>query len=305
LTPWFAAKAVVVVGGLFWGAQRLGDLLVLGMAKERVLSRSGNVLFGKLARVALFTAAVLFSLAFLGVDVTALAVLSGAIGLGLGFGLQKIVSNYVAGLILLLDKSIKPGDVIELDFGAGPVRGEVTELAGRYTAITLRAGTETLVPNEFLISTAVNNWSHTSNNVQVRLPVGVAYTTDVERAVELCATAAQLTPRVLTMPAPVCLIAGFGDSAVDLEVRFWIKDSERGVRNVSSDVYLEIWKQFRTHKIEIPFPQRDLHIRSSVAVPFVDLANADAYENKDRRAAPTGGEALSGAVPAQRSEPEG
>jgi small-conductance mechanosensitive channel len=297
LTPWFALKAVVVVGGLFWGAQRVGDLLVLGMANERVLSRSGNVLFGKLTRVALVAAATLFSLAFLGVDVTALAVLSGAVGLGLGFGLQKIVSNYVSGLILLLDKSIKPGDVIELDFGAGRVRGEVTELAGRYTAITLRTGTETLVPNEFLISTAVNNWSHTSNNVQVRLPVGVAYTTDVERAVELCSLAAQRTPRVLAIPTPTCLIAGFGDSSVDLEVRFWIKDSERGVKNVSSDVYLEIWKQFRAHGIEIPFPQRDLHLRSSVAVPFVEIAKAEVGEREDKRPTAPGNSSTAAAIP--------
>lgn len=267
ITPWFAIKSIAIVGGLFWGAQKLGDLLAVTMANERVLTRSGSALFNKLLRAALFAAAAILSLAFLGVDTTALAVLSGAIGLGLGFGLQKVVSNYVAGLILLLDRSIKPGDVIELDFGTGPVRGEVTELAGRFTAITLRSGTETLIPNEFLISTAVNNWSHSSRNVQVRLPVGVAYSTDVERAMALSAGAAARAPRVLPYPAPVCLIVGFGDSAVEFEVRFWISDSESGVKNVSSGVYLEVWKSFRENGIEIPFPQRDLHIRSSIDLP--------------------------------------
>lgn len=268
ITPWFALKSIAIVGGLFWGAQKLGDILAITISNERVLTPSGGALFSKLLRAALFTAAVILALAFIGVDTTALAVLSGAIGLGLGFGLQKVVSNYVAGLILLLDRSIKPGDVIELDFGTGSVRGEVTELAGRYTAITLRTGTETLIPNEFLISTAVNNWSHSSRNVQVRLPVGVAYSTDIEKVIELSAAAAARAPRVLSYPAPVCLIVGFGDSSVELEVRFWIMDSERGVKNVSSGVYLEVWKSFRENGVEIPFPQRDLHIRSSVEVPL-------------------------------------
>lgn len=264
ISLWFVIRAIVVVGGLFWVAQRIGDLLERGIAGERVLSRSGHVLFAKLARAALMAAALLFSLAFLGVDVTALAVLSGAVGLGLGFGLQKIVSNYISGLILLMDKSIKPGDVIEVDLATGRVRGEVTELAGRYTAITLRTGTETLIPNEVLISSPVINWSHTSRDVQIRIPVGVAYSTDVEAAIALCVEAARAVPRVLKAPEPVCFINGFGDSSVDLEVRFWIRDAERGVRNVSSQVYLEVWKRFQEHGVEIPFPQRDLHIKSSV-----------------------------------------
>jgi small-conductance mechanosensitive channel len=266
VTPWFVIRAIVVIAALFWLAQRLGDLIDRTMVAERALSRSGQALFAKLARAGLLIAAFLLSLAFLGVDVTALALLSGAVGLGVGFGLQKIVSNYVAGLILLMDKSIKPGDVIELDFGEGRMRGQVTELAGRYTAITLRTGTETLIPNEILISNPVSNWSHTSRNVQIRIPVGVAYSTDVEKAMKLCVEAAQATSRVIASPSAVCFIAGFGDSSVDLEVRFWISDAESGVRNVSSAVYLNIWKQFQKHGIEIPFPQRDLHIRS--AVPF-------------------------------------
>ncbi len=268
----FVIRAVVIVGGLFWLAQRLSDLLERGMPSGRMFSRSGNVLFAKLARAALVTAALLLSLAFLGVDITALAVLSGAVGLGLGFGLQKIVSNYVSGLILLMDKSVKPGDVIELDLGARRVRGEVTELAGRYTAITLRTGTETLIPNEVLISSPVINWSHTSRNVQLRIPVGIAYSTDVEKAMALCVEAAKAAKRVLASPAPVCFIKGFGNSSVDLEARFWISDAESGVRNVSSAVYLEIWKRFKAEGIEIPFPQRDLHIRSSVSIPVASAA---------------------------------
>ncbi|NJO32595.1 MAG: mechanosensitive ion channel, partial [Rhodospirillales bacterium] len=220
LTPWFAIKAVIVVGGLLWAAQHTGDLIDRALTREQIISRSGQVLFAKLARMGLLTLAVILSLGFLGVDFTTLAVLSGAIGLGLGFGLQKVVSNYVAGLILLTDRSIKPGDVIEVEFAGGQLRGEVTELAGRFTAITLRTGVETLIPNEILISSPVSNWSHTSREVQVRIPVGVSYNTDVEKAQELCIEAALATGRVLKTPSPVCLVTGFGESSVDLDVRF-------------------------------------------------------------------------------------
>lgn len=266
VSPWFVMKAVGIVGAMFWMAQQLGSLLDRGMAGEVAISRSGRALIGKLARAGLLLLATLFSLAFLGVDVTALAVLSGAVGLGLGFGLQNVVSNYVAGLILLMDRSIKPGDVIELDFGSGLVRGEVTELAGRYTAITLRTGTETLIPNEMLVSNPVSNWSHSSRDVQLRIPVGVSYSTDLEQAMALCREAAAATPRVLARHNPTCFITGFGDSSVDLQVRFWIADAELGIRNVSSDVFLAIWKLFKEHNIEIPFPQRDLHIKSTSTV---------------------------------------
>jgi small-conductance mechanosensitive channel len=166
--------------------------------------------------------------------------------------------------------------VIEVEFAGGQLRGEVTELAGRFTAITLRTGVETLIPNEILISNPVSNWSHSSKNVQIRIPVGVAYNADVEAAIALCIDAAKATERVLPDPSPTCLLIGFGDSSVDLDVRFWIADPERGVRNVSSAVYLEIWKRFRAHGVEIPFPQRDLHVRSW---PPSAAAPADASEN--------------------------
>ncbi|HOY76989.1 MAG TPA: mechanosensitive ion channel [Hyphomonadaceae bacterium] len=283
VSPWFVLKAIGIAASMFWIAQQLGNLLDRGMAGEVAISRSGQALIGKLARAGLLLLATLFSLAFLGVDVTALAVLSGAVGLGLGFGLQNVVSNYVAGLILLMDRSIKPGDVIELDFGAGPVRGEVTELAGRYTAITLRTGTETLIPNEMLVSNAVSNWSHTSRDVQLRIPVGVSYSTDVEQAMALCREAASTTPRVLATHKPTCFITGFGDSSVDLEVRFWIADAELGIRNVSSDVFLAIWKLFKANSIEIPFPQRDLHIRSAVSMPASASGSANEHAASSER----------------------
>jgi small-conductance mechanosensitive channel len=261
ISPWFAVKSIAIIVALFWLAQLIGNAIAKGLEREQALSASGQVLVAKLVRMGLLVLAGLFSLGALGIDFAALAVLSGAIGLGLGFGLQKVVSNYFAGLILLTDRSIKPGDVIEVEFANGQLRGEVTQLEGRYTTITQRTGVETLIPNEVLISNPVSNWSHTSRNVQIRIPIGIAYGADVERAIAVCIAAATATPRVLSDPAAVCLLMGFGASSIDLEVRYWIADSEMGVRNVSSAVYLEIWRRFRTEGIEIPFPQLDVHIK--------------------------------------------
>ncbi len=262
LSPWFFLRAIVVFVSLIWVANRIGQFIERQAAAETVLSASGRVLFAKLAHFTLIVAAALIGLGTLGIDVTALAFFSGALGLGLGFGLQRIVANFTAGLVLLGDKSVKPGDVIELDFGAGPTRGRVTALAARYTAITSRLGTEILIPNDLLITNAVTNWSHSSKEVQIRIPVPVSYASDVELAQRLCREAAHKPARVLAEPQAACLLLGFGSSAVNMEVRFWIRDPESGVKNVSSDVYLEIWRAFRAHGVEIPFLQHDVHIRA-------------------------------------------
>ena len=154
---------------------------------------------------------------------------SGAVGIGIGLGLQKIVSNFISGIILLLDKSIKPGDVIEIQTVSGSTYGWVQHLGARFTAVRTRDGTETLIPNETFIDTPVTNWTFTNKVVRQKLDVGVAYSTDVEKAMAQCVAAAEETTRILKVPKPTCLIKGFGDSSVDLQVRFWISDSEGGV----------------------------------------------------------------------------
>jgi small-conductance mechanosensitive channel len=176
--------------------------------------------------------------------------------------MQRTVANLVAGFTMLADRSIKPGDVIEIMTGDGPTYGEVKTLAARYVSVRTRSGTETLIPNELLISNPVTNWTFTDKRVRRSIAVGVAYSTDVERAQALCVEAALACKRVLKVPKPICLIRGFGESSVDLEVRFWISDPEDGVANIGSDVFLEVWRAFRAHGIEIPYPQRDLHIKS-------------------------------------------
>jgi small-conductance mechanosensitive channel len=256
-------KSILLLGALSWAAVLISQIVANSLARNEDLSPSIRVLLSKLTRIVLLICAVVISLRAVGIDFTALAVFSGALGIGIGLGLQKIVSNFISGIILLLDKSIKPGDVIEIETISGSTYGWVQHLGARYTAVRTRDGTETLIPNESFIDSPVTNWTFTNKVVRRKLNVGVSYSTDVEKAIEQCIAAAEETTRILKVPKPTCLIVGFGDSSVDLQVRFWISDSESGVANVTSKLYLAIWKRFTAEKIEIPFPQMDINIRSS------------------------------------------
>jgi small-conductance mechanosensitive channel len=191
-----------------------------------------------------------------GIDLTALTVFSGAIGIGIGLGLQKGASNVASGLMLLLDKSIKPGDIVSV----GNTFGWVTSLGGRYVSVRTRDGIEHLIPNESFISQGVENWSFNDREVRLKIPVGVAYDTDLRLAQRLCLEAAAETPRILHRPEPSCLLIRFGESAIELELRVWISDPERGVTNVKSEVLFKVWEKFKAAKVVIPFPQQVLHV---------------------------------------------
>ncbi|MDE0680006.1 MAG: mechanosensitive ion channel [Gammaproteobacteria bacterium] len=219
---------------------------------------TGRVLLNKTIRIGLFVFAILISISTAGIDLTALAVIGGAVGFGIGFGLQKVFSNLISGLILLMDKSIKPGDVITVE----NTYGWVNKLGARYVSIITRDGIEHLIPNETMITEPVSNWTHSDANTRLRIPIGVHYETDLELATRLGVEAAQSQSRVLGDPAPRCLVKGFGESAIDLEIRFWIQDADSGVSNIKSAVILEVWRLYQEHGIRIPYPQRDLHIKS-------------------------------------------
>jgi len=221
------------------------------------LSPSLQTLLVKTVKVALFTTAILFALSSVGIDLTSLAIFSSALGVGIGFGLRTIISNYVAGVLLLLDNSIKPGDTVEVGGVFGVVRG----MHSRYTTVLTRDGKEFLVPNEQLISGEVVNWTHSDTNVRLKIPVGVAYESDVEKAMTLLEEAARQVARVLRSPAPAARLMGFGDSSVDLELRVWIADAEKGVGSVRSDVLRAVWKLFHEHGVAFPFPQRDVLLK--------------------------------------------
>lgn len=244
---------------LVWLAKALSDLGESQIRRLRDVDPSLRELGAKLLRILLYTVAFLAGLNAMGVDLTALAVFSGALGVGIGFGLQKVVANFISGLILLLDRSIKPGDVIETQ----GTYGWINHLGARYTSIITRDGTEYLIPNEDLITQPVINWSFSDRRVRRRLKVAVSYDSDLERARALMCEAARETERVLDEPPPVAHLVGFGDNGVDLELRFWIEDPQNGITNVSSDVLLRIWHKFRTAGIVFPFPQRVVHMAPS------------------------------------------
>jgi small-conductance mechanosensitive channel len=253
------AQSTIAMAVLITSAVYLTGALDARISSSRSLSPSLQVLFSKSLKIVLIGLAIIISLQVVGIDLTALAVFGGAIGLGVGFGLQKIVSNLISGVILLVDKSIKPGDVIEV---AGTY-GWVTALGGRYVSVVTRDGIEHLIPNEMLISERVENWTHTNSRTRLKIDVGVHYRSDVREVIKLCLEAASETPRVLADPEPKCLLIEFGDSSVNFQLRLWIADAHNGVQNVKSAVLLNVWDKFQEHGIEIPYPQRDVHLHQS------------------------------------------
>ncbi len=240
-----------------------------GQTIERRLMRADHlpvgvrVGAGKTIRLLLVTLAVLFALNVLGIDLGGLAVFGGALGVGIGFGLQRVASNFVSGFILLGDRSIRPGDVITI----GERFGIVRELRARYVVVRDRDGVDTLIPNENIITSEVINWSYSDRVIRLKLPVQVSYHDDPRKALELMKKAAAAHPRVEDAPPPVGRVISFGESGIDLELRFWIRDPEDGVNNVRSDLYLAIWDAFKESSITIPFPQRDVHLQTPKGAP--------------------------------------
>lgn len=251
---------VVIAAILYLLARLANRVLVHSIARTTALDVSQRALVQKLGSLMVVIVAVLFGVDLLGIDLTAFTVFSGALGLAVGFGLQKTFGNLIAGLILLMDRSVKPGDVIVV----GDTFGAVTKIGVRAVSVVTRDGKEHLIPNEQLMTEPVENWSYSSRNVRVHIPVGVGYDSDLPLAQRLMIEAAMAAPRVLQDPKPSVWLMGFGDSSVDHEILVWITDPEAGVGNVRSEVLNRLWLSFKEHGIEIPFPQRDIHIRSVV-----------------------------------------
>lgn len=276
---------------LLWLANLAARILENRIAKLPNLTPSVQVLFSKLLKIALIFIAILVAINSVGIDLTALAVFGGALGVGIGFGLQKIVSNFVSGIILLMDRSIKPGDTI----GVAGTYGWIQSLGARYVSVITRDGIEHLIPNEELIINRVENWSFSGKRVRLRVPVGISYNSDVRKAMELCVEATEAPERIVDYPKPVCQLLEFGDSSVNLEIRFWIRDPQNGTANVKTEVLLGVWDRFHEHGIEIPFPQRDVHIRS-VAPDAEDLVEGLEVSTDTS-------EASSGNAPAEDEQP--
>ena len=256
LSLWSLLKAA------FWVAITLLLAVWAGAALEaRLMSAEGlhsslRAVFGRLGKAVLLVVAVLVVLPLIGVDLTVLSVFGGALGVGLGLGLQKIVSNYLSGFIILLDRSIRLGDMVTAD----KHYGEVTKITTRYVVVRLSTGVEAIIPNETLVTSTVLNHSYSDRSVRLVVRVQVGYRTEVEGALKLLVVIAARHPRVLGEPGPTALVLNLADSGVELELGFWIQDPERGSQNVRSEITVALLSEFRARGIEIPFPQRELRL---------------------------------------------
>ncbi|WP_211161521.1 mechanosensitive ion channel family protein [Aromatoleum bremense] len=238
-------------------------LWAAGLLERRLATTAGlddnvRIVMLRVAKAALVLVAVLVALPMVGIDLTTLSVFGGALGVGLGFGLQKIAANYVSGFIILLDRSLRIGNMISV----GAERGIVTQINTRYTVIRAPSGVESLVPNEVLVGSVVQNETYTDTRVAVPLNFQVSYGSDVERAMAILVEVAQAQPRVLDQPAPNAFLTGFADSGINLRLGLWIADPQEGTLGVSSDINLAVWQRFRAEGIEFPFPQREVRLLS-------------------------------------------
>ena len=241
-------------------------------ARLTQLDPAQRVLGERLVSITVWVVTVLIGIDVLGINLTALTVFSGAPGLAVGFGLQKTFGNMIAGIILLMDRSIKPGDVIAVNDGNAQAVGQVKRIGIRAISITTRDQIEYLIPNEILMTSQVENWSYSSRNVRVKVPVNVAYGTDIVQAESLMLAAARAVPRVHKNPAPGVWLSAFGDNAIEFEIQVWIDDPEEGVGNVRSDVLKQVWHLFTENGVEIPFPQREVRFRNALKVEREDGA---------------------------------
>jgi len=258
-------------------AVTLVAVLVLGrlanMFFHRLFSRmhrlnSAQQLLGeKLSSIGAWVVLVLVGIDFLGIRLTALTVFSGALGLAIGFGLQKTFGNLISGIILLMDGSIKPGDVIAVGSGGDKTVGQVNRIGIRAVSVITRDQVEYLIPNELLMTSQVENWSFTSKDVRVKVKVPVAYGTDLDHAEKLILDEVRKLKRVINHRPPQAWLSEFGDNGILFEVQMWIGDPEEGLGNLRSDLLKAVWKSFKAHGIEIPFPQRDLRIRQWPTAP--------------------------------------
>lgn len=251
-------KALVLIAVMLAVARLATQAVGAGLRRNEDISPSMQVLGVKAVQMLFYGIVFMVGIRALGFDLTGLAFLSGAIGVGIGFGLQKVVSNLVSGIIILLDRSVKPGDVISL----GETFGWIDSLGARYVSVVTRDGREYLIPNEDMITNQVVNWTHSDEFVRLDLFFGTAYHDDPHLVRKVAIEATKRVDRVLSSAKynPVCHIVGFGDSSIDYTLRFWITDPAGGLTNVRGNVYLALWDAFVENGISIPFPQREVRV---------------------------------------------
>ncbi|MFZ2980206.1 MAG: mechanosensitive ion channel domain-containing protein, partial [Sphingobium sp.] len=247
---------LIVAAVLFTATRVANHLMTHAVGRLSALDLSQRALIQKLGSLAVVLVALLFGVDILGIDLTTLTVFSGAFGLAVGFGLQKTFGNLIAGLILLMDKSVKPGDVVAV----GDTFGAINKIGIRAVSVITRDGKEHLIPNEQLMTQPVENWSFSSRDVRIHIPVVIAYDSDLKRAQELMIQAAKASRRVLPKPEPSVWLLAYGERGLEHDIMVWIIDPEQGVGNVQSDILNRLWELFRANGIGLPYPQRDVHL---------------------------------------------
>jgi small-conductance mechanosensitive channel len=258
----YRALLILIVVACVFIVGRIADGLVKRLFHRITpLDATERLLGQKIASIVVWLVAILIGIDVLGINLTALTVFSGAFGLAIGFGLQKTFGNLIAGIILLMDRSIKPGDVIAIEGGDTNVVGQVKKIGIRAVSVITRDKIEYLIPNENLMVNQVENWSYSSRDVRVKVPVGVAFDTDIVFAETLMLRAARETARVLASPEPSVWLHALGENGIQFEIQIWIDDPEEGLGNVRSDVLKRLWALFRENGIRVPHPQRDLWLR--------------------------------------------
>ena len=263
ITVYKVLEVAFVITLLFWAVGRITSFIEGHIRSTRLLSVANRSLVTKLLQIALYIFAFMLSLDILGIDLTALAVFSGALGVGLGFGLQKITSNFISGLILLFEKSIKTGDMVELADGT---YGIVKHISARFTLIRTYDGKEIMVPNEDFITQQVVNWTHSDSLGRLQQTIGVAYGSDLKQVRELVFEAINEHPDTLDDAENQCNLVEFGESSINFLMRFWLNDFSKGRRRVMGEVLMAIWEKFEKNNIEIPFPQRDLNLKGPIVI---------------------------------------
>ncbi len=261
------SQAALLLGGALWLSFAVGNFFDQRIRHVDDLTPSLRVLLGKITRISLVILALLVTLSGLGIDLTALTVLSGAVGVGIGFGLQKVVSNFISGIIILVDESIKPGDTISL----GETFGWIRELRARFVSVVTRDGREFLIPNEDFITNQVVNWSFSDKYVRLDVDFGVSYDANPHEVTKIAIEAAGSVDRVdASRNPPVCWMTEFGDSSLNFKLRFWISDPQAGLTNIRGKVLLELWDAFQENGIGIPYPHRELIMKTPVTVASPD-----------------------------------
>jgi small-conductance mechanosensitive channel len=261
LTAFLVVKTLLAIVVLFWISGFVVDVVDRRIRRMATINISTRTLISKIFQILLYFIVFIVIMQILGINLTALSIFGGALGVGLGFGLQNIASNFVSGIILLFEKSVQVGDMIELTDGTV---GTVRQTSARYTLIETIDAREVLIPNADFISQRMVNWTYSNKRARATIPITVAYGTDLERAQELMLSAARVHPKCLAEPAPSAFVTGFADHGITMTLYFWVADVTDGRLEPTSDIMIALWKAFQAEGITLPYPRRDVYVTGNV-----------------------------------------